>query len=573
MAERRLRLGDILVQAKLITEEHLAEALEKQKKDDKGESLGIILVKLGHITEKDLILTLSKQLGVPYASNEKGTLTPKKAQDLQKRITEEFARKNSVLPLSYLEGSLTVAMSDPLDIVAIDNIKMISGCTNVNRVIASRGDIDAAIKIFYGEGEMLKKAVEDTYKATEVGGSETVGDAVSLDTLVETAETGPVIKMTDLLLREAIKGGASDIHVEPFRNSINIRYRIDGRLREIKPPAKHMALPIVSRIKILSNMDIAEKRLPQDGSFTASIENRMIDFRVSTLPTVFGEKVVMRILDRSRISLSLETLGFEKVELESFKKAIQKPHGLILVTGPTGSGKTTTLYSALNQLKTPDRNIMTVEDPVEYQIDGINQVEARASIGLTFAAALRSFLRQDPDVILVGEIRDLETAQICIRAALTGHVVFSTLHTNDASSAVSRLSDIGIEPFFVASSLLMIVAQRLLRKLCLECKVPMDESTSKLLPAQFRSLKGSFFQAKGCSKCNNTGYSGRTAIYEILMKNHEIEGIVSKKGSAAEIRQAARNGGMKTLMESGLKAAAEGITSLEEVQSVTMIEE
>ncbi|MBU1888417.1 MAG: Flp pilus assembly complex ATPase component TadA, partial [Candidatus Omnitrophica bacterium] len=450
------KLGQILLKEKIITEEGLDKALEVQKKE--GGKLGELLINIGLVSEKDIVIAVAKQLSIPYASYAKGLLKPAEGQELSKMVPEEYARRHMLLPISKHLNSLTVAFVDPLDLITIDSLKHMTGC-EINPIIATGSDLKRAIDEFYGKEDLLKDAISDSYEledfAVEKSGE---SDDLSLDELISRAEEAPIVKLVDLLLMQAIKDRVSDIHIEPFKNKINIRYRIDGVLYEIPPPAKHLLPALVSRIKILSNLDIAERRLPQDGSFLVKVEKKGIDIRVSSIPTIYGEKVVMRILDKSATPLDLGELGFEAQELESFRKAIFSPHGLILITGPTGSGKTTTLYAALNEMKSPHKNICTVEDPVEYKLEGINQVQIKPKIGLTFAAALRSFLRQDPDIIMVGEVRDMETAQICVRSSLTGHLVLSTLHTNDAPSAISRLIDIGIEPYLISSSLILVGA-------------------------------------------------------------------------------------------------------------------
>ncbi len=568
MAKQYLKLGEILVKEGLITKDQLSKAVETQKKNP-DQQIGTILIKSGTVSDKDLAVTLSKQLSIPYASRDNGMLIPVDDQELNKVVPEEFARQNHVLPLSRISNLLTIAMADPTDVVVLDNLRLITGC-NIHRVIATMSEIENGMAAFYGEGGLLRSAAEASYKSSEVEIKKDSSESrLSLDNLVASAEKAPVINFTDLLIRQAIQDKASDIHIEPFYDHIAIRLRIHGVLYEISPPDKSMYLPLVSRLKIISKMDISEKRLPQDGSFTATIENRDIDFRVSTIPTVHGEKMVLRILDKGATSMSLENMAFEKEELEKFRKAINKPYGLILMTGPTGSGKTTTLYSCISEIKGSDKNIITIEDPVEYQIEGINQVSVKSSIGLTFAAGLRAFLRQDPDIILVGEIRDLETAQICVRAALTGHLVFSTLHTNDAPSALNRLTDIGIEPFFVSSSLLMVVAQRLLRKLCDKCKEPYTPNPAHL-PVNFVLKSNVVYRPKGCEACAKTGYSGRMPIFEIMHMNENLQELVFQRASTAALRAEARKNGMATLEEKGYKKINEGLTSVDEVLRLTM---
>ncbi len=568
MAKQYLRFGEMLLQQGLINQDQLTKAIEQQKRSP-GAFIGMVLLKMQAITEKDLANTLSLQLNIPAVSFESGTLTVDKK--LAPLISEEFSRKNHLIPLSLGADLLTVAMADPTDIVALDNVRKITGM-RVNKVVAPMDDVEAALEKLYGEGGMLRTAVEASYAATEgTAKDERPNEGeLSLDNMLASAEKTPVVQLVDLIVRQAIRDRASDIHVEPFQDRITIRFRIDGVLHEIPSPDKSMTLPLISRLKILSRMDIAEKRLPQDGSFRANIENRAVDFRVSTIPTVHGEKMVMRILDKGAVSLDLKTLGFDKQELELYRNIIAKPYGMILITGPTGSGKTTTLYAALNELKGTDKNIITVEDPVEYKIDGINQVQVKPAIGLTFASALRAFLRQDPDIILVGETRDAETAQICIRAALTGHLVFSTLHTNDAPTAINRLIDIGVEPFFVASSLQMVVAQRLVRRLCPKCKQSY-KPTAAQLPKNFDMPdSGVLYKPVGCETCSKTGYQGRRAIFELMVINEPLRELISLKAPMNQIRAEARKGGMSTLQESGFKKVRAGETSLEEVLRITL---
>ena len=569
MRKSKDRLGQILITEKVITEEGLEKALEIQKKEKS--KLGDVLVNLGLVSEKDIVIALAKQLSIPYASYSKGLLKPAQDQGLSKLVPEEYARRNSSLPISKHLNSLTVAFVDPLNLIAIDNLRHMTGC-EINPIISTKSDLVRAMDEFYGKEDLLKDAISDSYELEEFQTEKSKEDEnLSLDELVSRAEEAPIVKLIDLVLMQAIKDRASDIHIEPFRQKINIRYRIDGVLYEIPPPAKHLLPAIVSRIKILANLDIAERRLPQDGAFLVKVEKKGIDIRVSTIPTIHGEKVVMRILDKSSTPLNLEELGFESQNLEDFRKAINSPYGLILTTGPTGSGKTTTLYAALNEIKSPRKNISTVEDPVEYKLEGINQVQVKPGIGLTFANALRSFLRQDPDIIMVGEVRDLETAQICIRSSLTGHLVLSTLHTNDAPSAISRLIDIGIEPYLISSSLLLIGAQRLVRRLCPECKEAY-EATSKIVK-DFNIKQELLYKPKGCDYCSHTGYRGRIAIYEILVINDTLRELISKGADLGEIKKTIKDMGIKSLVDAGLKKAEEGMTSLEEILSIVMIAE
>ncbi|MCM8781196.1 MAG: Flp pilus assembly complex ATPase component TadA [Candidatus Omnitrophica bacterium] len=567
--EKYLKLGELLIKEKLINESQLDKAISVQRQE--GGRLGEILIRLGMVREDQLVAVLGKQLGIPYFSLGTGMLRPAVGQDLERLIPQDFAFKNFVLPLSRTLRSLTVAMADPLDLILIDNLRKLTGC-EINPVIATKADISKAIEEFYGKAAMLKEAVEASYDLTGIAAIEDIEateQELSLDKLIARAEEAPVVKLVDLIIRQAIDERASDIHIEPFKDRISLRYRIDGKLYEIPPPAKHLHLPIVSRIKILSKLDIAEKRLPQDGAFLVKVEDRPIDIRVSTIPTIYGEKVVLRILDRSAVVLDLAQLGFESKHLEQIRRIISMPYGLIFLTGPTGSGKTTTLYAILNEIKGPTKNIITIEDPVEYKLDGINQVQVKPEIGLTFASALRSFLRQDPDVMLVGEVRDLETAQICIRSALTGHLVLSTLHTNDAASAITRLIDIGIEPYLVAPSLLLVVAQRLIRKLCSDCKEAYEPTPEQLKTVRLKS--GLIYRAKGCSKCNHIGYKGRCCIAEVMVINDQIRDLITQGATFQKIKEVARtSAGMQTLYESALKKVEDGITSLEEALSVTL---
>lgn len=563
-----IKLGELLIREKLITQEQLEKAMLVQRKD--GGRIGEVLVKLDMIKESDMAYALGKQLNIPYASIKNEAFRPALEQGLEELISKDFALKNVVLPLSRNLNSLTCAVFDPLDLTLLDNLKKMTHC-EINLVIATRSDILQVAEEFYGKSDLLKNAVRESYGLESIS-PETeskIETSLSIDRLIASAGEAPVIKLVDLIIRQAIDERASDIHIEPFRDRIRLRYRIDGKLYDIPPPAKHLNLAILSRIKILSRLDITEKRLPQDGAFMVRIEDRVIDLRISVIPTIYGEKVVMRILDRSRITLDVSSIGFEQKQLEEFRKTIIAPYGLVFLTGPTGSGKTTTLYAALNEIKDPTKNIVTVEDPVEYRLDGINQVQVKPDIGLTFAVALRSFLRQDPDVMLVGEVRDLETAEICIRSALTGHLVLSTLHTNDAPSAVTRLVDIGIEPYLLMPSLLLVVAQRLVRKLCLDCKEAYEPSKEEAL--EFKINADLIYRPKGCPKCNQIGYKGRMPITEMMVVNKKIRELVGRKGvTSQELRQAAVEAGMETLLQNGIRKVEKGFTSLEEVLSITV---
>ena len=571
MRKARLKLGEILVKKKLIAEAQLKKALQVQEHEDKR--IGEVLVELKMVTEENIAVALGEQMGIPYVVGKEAfeKLKPAVDQKLETIVTEDFARRYQVIPLSKHLKSLTAACIDPLNVVMLDNLtKLIGG--GVNLVVATKADIEKAINEFYGKRDFLQEAVGASYQPTE--GVEVIvrkDERLSLDDLVAKAEEAPVVKLAELIIKQAIEKRASDIHIEPFADRMVIRYRIDGLLYEIPPPAKQLFLALVSRIKILSKLDIAEKRLPQDGGFSVKIKNKLIDLRVSTIPSIYGEKVVLRILDKSRIALKLEEFGIEPDVLEQVKKAINSPYGLIFLSGPTGCGKTTTLYAILESIKSPHKNILTLEDPVEYRLDGINQVQVKPQIGLTFAAGLRAFLRQDPDVILVGEVRDLETAEICARAALTGHLVFSTIHTNDAVSVIVRLIDIGIEPFLLAPSLRLVIAQRLIRKLCPDCKQSYRPSAEEIKGLKVKPKL--LYKPKGCDKCNNTGYRGRTGIYEILPVNEQIRELISKgmtrRSGDASLKEAVRQMGIRSLLEDGMLKVAEGITSMEEVLKAT----
>ena len=567
MVRPYLKLGEILVKEGIITRNQLDEVIKVQAKE--GGRLGEILLKMGITTEEDIVVALGKQLNLPYVSMGAGLLKPATEQNLDYLVSKEFALKNSVLPLAKTMNSLTCAITDPLDVILIDNLRKMTSC-EINQVIATKSEILKAIDDFYGKRDILKAAVKESYKTTNefTAEVEIEPEELSIDRLIARAEEAPVVKLVDLIVKQAIDERASDIHIEPFKEKISLRYRIDGALHEIPPPAKHLHLPIISRIKILAKLDIAEKRLPQDGGFVVRIEGRSIDLRISVMPTIYGEKIVMRILDREGIAFDLAQLGFLPQQLEACRKAIRMPYGLVFLTGPTGSGKTTTLYAALTEIRTPTKNIVTVEDPVEYHIESVNQVQIKPEIGLTFASTLRSFLRQDPDIMMVGEVRDLETAQICVRSALTGHLVLSTLHTNDAPSAITRLIDIGVEPYLLMPSLVLIVAQRLVRKLCPDCKEAYEPSPEER--ERFHLGQDLIYRAKGCDKCNHIGYKRRTCIGEALFVDDEIREHILAGVNVQEIKKIACRNGMLTLYESGLKKVQEGITSLEEALSATI---
>ncbi len=566
---RYKRLGDILIFEGIITDKQLTEAIALQNKE--GGKLGEILIKLGFVSDEQMVIALSKQLAIPYISSDSGKLNPTADQNLETLVPHDFAVRNIVLPLSRNLNSLTVVMSDPMDLILIDNLRKITGC-EINPIVSTKSNILKAIQAFYGKDRIFREAIQAAGTDSQEGIKELSSQEtdLSLDKLIAQAEEAPVVKLVDLLIRQAIEESASDIHLEPHYDKLSLRYRIDGILYDMPSPSSALYLPIVSRIKILSKMDIAEKRLPQDGGFMVKMGKRFIDLRVSSMPTIYGEKIVLRILDKSRVPLDLAKLGFLPQELEMIRRGIGSSYGLILLTGPTGSGKSTTLYASLNEVKSPAKNILTAEDPVEYRIEDINQVQVKPEIGLTFANALRCFLRQDPDIILIGEIRDLETAEMTIRAALTGHLVFSTLHTNDAISTISRLVDIGVPNYLVVTSLRLIIAQRLIRKLCPDCKEPYEVRPEDI-PRNIILASPVIYKAKGCEKCNFIGYKGRSVINEIILVDAEIKAAVNKGLISSQIMEIAKKKGTLALLESGLKRVEEGITSLEEVLSVAAI--
>lgn len=564
------KLGQLLINNNLITEEQLKNALELQRKE--GGRLGSNLIKLGFLTEEKLVAFLSKQYGVPAINLSDYKIDP----SVTKFMPQEVAYKYQILPVARVGATLTIAMVDPSNVFAIDDVKFMTGY-NVEPVVASESAIREAIAEHYGQSDSLQTAM-DSLKKTDgelfdlIEGIEGEEEDIDINELKQAVEEAPVVKLVNLMLSEAIGRGASDIHLEPYEKTFRVRYRIDGVLYDVMQPPLKLKAALSSRVKIMSELDIAERRLPQDGRIKLKLKNKEVDLRVSTLPTLFGEKIVMRILDKSNLVLDLTKLGFEQKAMREFEEAIRSPYGMVLVTGPTGSGKTTTLYSALSTINTVEVNIMTTEDPVEYNLLGINQVQVKEEIGLTFASALRSFLRQDPDIIMVGEIRDFETAEIAVKAALTGHLVLSTLHTNDAPSTISRLLNMGIEPFLVSASVLLILAQRLCRKICKDCKegekVPIPAIVNLGFSEQeARSIK--CYKGKGCNICNGTGYKGRIALYEVMPVRDEVKELILEGASAGEIKNTAVRLGMRTLRMSGISKIKEGVTTIEEVLRVT----
>ncbi len=560
------RIGELLLREKIITQDQLKKAIDEQKRN--GGRLGYNLAKLGYILEKDLTEFLSRQYGIPTIELSTQEIEP----EIVRLIPEDVAQKYQIIPVSRTGSTLVLAMADPSNIFAIEDIKFLTGY-NVEPLIASDAAIKTAIEKHYESAEM---GLEGVLTEFDEGEMEVVREEeeVDLTDLKKAVEDAPVVKLVNLILTDAIKKGASDIHIEPYEKSFRVRYRVDGILAEVMKPPMKLKNAIVSRIKIMSNLDIAERRLPQDGRIKLKLgKNKEMDYRVSVLPTLFGEKVVLRLLDKSNLQLDMTKLGFEEKALKNFMDAIHRPWGIVLVTGPTGSGKTTTLYSALSELNKISENISTAEDPVEFNLMGINQVQMHDDIGLNFAASLRSFLRQDPDIIMVGEIRDYETAEIAVKAALTGHLVLSTLHTNDAPSTVNRLLNMGIEPFLVSSSCNLILAQRLARKICKDCRTKVQIAEKVLvnlgLPAN-EAHKMECFKGSGCATCGGSGYKGRIALYEVMPFTEGVKELVLNGASSAELKRAAVKDGMKTLRMSGITKVAEGVTTIEEVIRVTM---
>ena len=567
MQTLRENIIEILIQSKHLNNEKLEKALEIQKQ--KQLPLRRVLVEERFISEEELLSLLSEQLYIPTLHLAKYKFD----RDIVDLIPERMARQYNVIPLSRIGNTLTVAISDPLNIFALDDLKVLTGC-NIDTVLSPENEILRAIDAQYiAEAKDMQQVLveaENTEPNLETQGIEVVKqEAIELTAAVQESEKPPIVKLVDLMIAQALKKRASDIHIEPEHDCLRIRYRIDGALHDIFKIPKINQNAILARIKIISNLDITENRLPQDGRFKVRFESREVDFRVSGLPTTFGQKFVLRALDKSNLSIGLDKLGFSEQPLSTFKEAVARPFGTILVTGPTGSGKSTTLYSVLNQLNTAEKNIITVEDPVEYQIEGITQIQVKPEIGLDFASGLRALLRQSPDVIMIGEIRDSETADIAIKASLTGQLVFSTLHTNDAISSITRLIDMGVEPFLAASSIIMLCAQRLCRKVCLKCRKPQDIPEAFLEKIGFRE-RPTFYKAEGCKYCNNTGFYGRIAILETIMNNDFMREMIIKKKSIDEIKQyAVKECGMKTLRDDAFLKVKDGLTTLDEALRIT----
>jgi type IV pilus assembly protein PilB len=569
-----VKLGEMLVKAGVISAEQLEEALESQKGN--GEKLGFNLIKLGHVREDDITQLLSEQFGVPSINLRHFEID----ETVINLIPSEVAQKYLILPVNRTGATLTISMADPTNVFAMDDIKFMTGY-NVEPVVASEIAIREAIEKYYGSQHALElKKVMDEMAEAEAEALEVLEEDEEMDvaSLEAATEEAPVVKLVNIILTDSIKKSASDIHIEPYEKDFRVRFRIDGVLYEIMHPPMKLRDAITSRLKIMAKLDISEKRLPQDGRIKVKMKlggkTKEMDYRVSCLPTLFGEKIVLRLLDKDNLMLDMTKLGFEVESLAKFERAILKPYGMVLVTGPTGSGKTNTLYSSMNRVNTPETNIMTAEDPVEFNLHGINQVQMKEQIGLNFAAALRSFLRQDPNIVLVGEIRDFETAEIAVKAALTGHLVLSTLHTNDAPSTINRLMNMGIEPFLVATSVNLICAQRLVRRICRECTEEINMPTQALVDVGFSpedAASSSLKKGRGCSSCNNTGYRGRVGLYEVLEVSEEVRELILSGASAIELRRKAMEEGMISLRYSGLRKIKQGVTTVEEVVRETVL--
>jgi type IV pilus assembly protein PilB len=568
-----IKLGEMLIKARLITQEQLTKALDHQKAN--GGKLGYNLVKLGLVKEDDITQLLSQQYGVPAINLGSVEID----ESVIKLIPSEVAQKYLIMPISRAGATLTIAMVDPTNVFAMDDIKFMTGY-NVEPVVASEMSIKESIDNYYGSSHQLElKKVMDEMAEHDTENLELLEEEEQLDLarLEAATEEAPVVKLVNLILTDSIKRGASDIHIEPYEKDFRVRYRIDGVLYEIMNPPMKLRDAITSRLKIMAKLDIAEKRLPQDGRIKIKMKmqgkSKEMDYRVSVLPTLFGEKIVLRLLDKDNLMLDMTRLGFEQESLVKFERAIFRPYGMVLVTGPTGSGKTNTLYSSMARVNTPETNIMTAEDPVEFNLHGINQVQMKEQIGLNFATSLRSFLRQDPNIILVGEIRDFETAEVAVKASLTGHLVLSTLHTNDAPSTINRLMNMGIEPFLVATSVNLICAQRLIRRCCSQCKEELHMPSSALVDIGFtpdEAPRIKLYKGKGCPTCNNTGYKGRVGLYEVMEISDSLREMILCGASALELRKKAVEEGMITLRGSGVRKLREGITTVEEVLRETV---
>ncbi len=569
MAKFDKKIHSILVKRQVVPQDQADQCLEESAKAENGRGFVDLLLERKAVQEADLISCIGQETGIPPIDLAKVTVADEVLQVLPKDLSEYYG----VLPVARVDGLLTLAVANPFDVVALDDIEIVTGC-KIRPVVSTEPSIRQAIARFYNPGESgIKDLLEQSGQTGIEISEEKAEEAVSLEEITGD-ESSPVVKLVNLIIAQALKEKASDIHIEPFEKKIIVRFRTDGSMYEALSPPKRMQNAIVSRVKIMSSLDIAEKMKPQDGKFQLKIDGRQVDFRVSVLPVVHGEKVVMRILDSSNLALNLDALGFEERSLNDFRWAIKQPYGMLLVTGPTGSGKSTTLYSAIKEVMNPEENLVTVEDPVEYQLEGINQVAVNVKRGLTFAAALRSILRQDPDIIMIGEIRDKETIDIAVKAALTGHLVFSTLHTNDAPSTITRMVDMGVDPFLVASATLLVSAQRLVKRLCNECKEPLEAPRERLLSVGFtpEECDRPLFKPKGCSRCKE-GYKGRFALLETLQVDDDIKRMIIKGALAIDIKKTSVEKGMITLRRCGILNVLKGKTSIEEVLAIAAADE
>ena len=556
------RIADVLIEDGLLLPSQLEEAMEIQKKQ--GGRLLKLLTEKQFVTEQDMVISMGRCLDTPPINLSKVRIP----EDVMELVPKEMARTYKLSPISRLGNKLFVAMADPLNVLALDDLKQRTKMEIVPMITTERAVIEALSGV-NAPGQAMEDMLKEAATAGEAEVIEQKREEIDLDKLATESEDAPVVKIVNLILVQALKEKASDIHIEPFERTLKLRYRVDGSLIEASSPPKALQLPIASRIKILAGLDIAERRLPQDGRFRIRVSGKEVDLRISVLPTVYGEKIVIRLLDKSALSGSVEQLGMDEYTLKRFQAAIDAPHGMILVTGPTGSGKTTTLYTVLQTLNSPDYNIITVEDPIEYQLPGINQVAVKSDIGLDFASALRSILRQDPDIVMIGEIRDNETADIAVKAALTGHQVLSTLHTNDAAGAITRMDDMGIEPFLISTSVLLACAQRLVRRICPNCREEFTPESEMLSKLGIEDDSATFYRGIGCERCKRRGYLGRAAILEVLPVSEAIRRLIIKRASAAVIKNQAIAEGMKTLRMVGVDKAREGVTTLEEICRVT----
>jgi type IV pilus assembly protein PilB len=566
----RKKIGEILVEKGFLSPEQLNKAIEvtqatRSKSPADRALMGRVLINMGYINEDQLANAIGTQWNIPVVDLSAPNLPP----ELTKLVPEEVCRRYRILPLEQQGNTLLIAMADPLDVFAIDHLRLVTGLTVEPRVATETAILGAIDKLF-GVDRSVKAAMDQIGDSSVVTGI-MPEEELSLDKLVEIADQAPIVRLVNLIITQAVRERATDIHIEGQKNQVEVRYRVDGLLSTVRSIPRHLHPAIISRLKIMANLDIAERRNPQDGRIPLNVDKREIDLRVSTLPTIFGEKIVMRILDKSSTLLSLAQLGFLPGARVQFEKVINQPYGMILITGPTGSGKTTTLYAILRQLNSPEKNLISVEDPVEYQLSGVNQVQIYSKMGLTFANSLRSILRQDPDIIMIGEIRDSETAEIAINAALTGHLVLSTLHTNDAPSAVTRLVDMGIEPFLIASSLIGVTAQRLVRKICSNCKVSYTPHMEPLRALGIEIPSGievQFYRGQGCEQCHGRGYIGRTALQEVMVVEESVKNLVLQKSSSQQLKELAQKNGMQTLLEDGWNKVLEGVSTIEEVLRV-----